>query len=72
MRQVQTARARGGLSLAELESEEVVELADREELSLVNANLAAPINVGLAANVLSDNAVAYAKAQQMAPIGQGI
>ena len=72
MRQVQTARARGRLSLAELEAEEVVELADREELSLVNANLAAPINVGLAANVLSDNAVAYAKAQQLAPIGQGI
>ena len=65
-------RSRGGLSLAELEAEEVAELAEREELSLVNANLAAPINVGLAANVLSDNAVAYAKAQQMAPIGQGI
>ena len=72
MRQVQTARARGRLSLTELESEEVVELADREELSLVNANLAAPINVGLAANVLSDNAAAVAGAVQQAPIGQGI
>ena len=65
-------RSRGGLSLAELEAEEVVELAEREELSLVNANLAVPINVALAANVLSDNSVAYGDAQQHAPIGQGL
>ena len=65
-------RSRGGLSLAELEAEEVVELAEREELSLVNANLAIPINVAAALNVLSDNAVAAAGATQQTPIGQGI
>jgi hypothetical protein len=38
----------------------------------VNANLALPINLALAANVLSDNATAMAGAQQMTPITQSI
>ena len=63
-------RSRGGLSLAELEAEEVVELAEREELSLVNANVAAPINLAAALNVASDNSIAYANAEQTAPITQ--
>ena len=52
--------------------EHVVELPDREALSLVNANIAAPINAALALNVASDNSVAYANAQQTAPVVQGI
>ena len=44
--------------------EQVLELPDRAALSLVNANVAAPINAALALNVLSDNSVAYANAQQ--------
>jgi hypothetical protein len=60
------------LSGLELESQEIAELPDREALSLVNANVAAPINAALALNVLSDNSVAYANAQQTAPIVQGI
>jgi hypothetical protein len=47
-----------------------VELPDRELMSLVNANVAAPINLALAANVLSDNSVAIAQATQTAPILQ--
>ncbi|TML39600.1 MAG: hypothetical protein E6G27_09890 [Actinobacteria bacterium] len=47
-------------------------LPDRAVMSLVNANLALPINAAVAANVLSDNAKAYAAAVQQAPIGQGI
>ena len=39
-------------------------------MSLVNANLAAPINLALAANILSDSSVAYASATQTAPITQ--
>jgi hypothetical protein len=39
-------------------------------MSLVNANLAAPVNAAVAANVLSDNSVAYANAEQTAPITQ--
>jgi hypothetical protein len=41
-------------------------------MSLVNANVAAPINAALALNVLSDGSAALANAQQMAPIGQSI
>jgi hypothetical protein len=67
-----TERTRGGLSPAELEAEQAAELPEREELSLVNANVAAPINAALALNVASDHSVAYASAQQMAPIVQGI
>ncbi|TMF01058.1 MAG: hypothetical protein E6I52_12140 [Chloroflexi bacterium] len=60
------------LEIYELESQEITELPDREALSLVNANIAAPINAALALNVLSDHSVAYANAQQNAPIFQGI
>jgi len=56
----------------ELMNETITELPSREAMSLVNANIAAPINAALALNVLSDNSVAYANAQQYAPIVQGI
>jgi len=59
------------ISRAEMEAQ-AVELPDREAMSLVNANIAAPINLALAANVLSDNSTAIAVAQQYAPINQGI
>ena len=48
------------------------ELPERAAMSLVNANVAAPINAALALNVLSDNSVAVAEATQTAPITQGI
>jgi len=56
---------------AEMEAQSV-ELPEREAMSLVNANLAAPINLAAALNVLSDNSTAVAGAQQIAPITQGI
>jgi hypothetical protein len=40
------------------------ELPERAAMSLVNANLFAPINAAVALNVASDNSVAYANAQQ--------
>jgi hypothetical protein len=46
------------------------ELPERAAMSLVNANLAIPVNVALAANVLSDNAIAAAQAAQTTPIDQ--
>lgn len=58
------------LTAEELEAQEAAELPDREAMSLINANLAAPINAAVAANVLSDNSIAYANAQQTAPITQ--
>jgi hypothetical protein len=45
-------------------------LPERAAMSLVNANLAIPINAAIAANVLSDNATAYADAAQSTPIDQ--
>jgi hypothetical protein len=46
------------------------ELPERAAMSLINANVAAPINAAVALNVLSDNSVAYANAEQTAPITQ--
>jgi len=60
------------LDRAEFEARAVSQLPDREAMSLVNANVAAPINLALAANVLSDNSTAIAVAQQTAPITQKI
>jgi hypothetical protein len=46
------------------------ELPERAAMSLVNANLAIPVNAAIAANVLSDGSVAYADAAQQTPIDQ--
>jgi len=56
----------------DLSTETISELPSREAMSLVNANIAAPINAALALNVASDNSVAYASATQNAPIIQWI
>ena len=58
-----------------LSREELDELAGealpkRAAMSLINANVAAPINLALEANVLSDSSVAYANAEQVADIDQ--
>jgi hypothetical protein len=45
-------------------------LPDKAAMSLVNANIAIPINAAIAANVLSDNAIAAAQAAQTTPIDQ--
>ena len=58
------------LSPEELEAQEAIELPERTALSLVNANLACPINAALALNVASDNSTAVAVATQYAPIQQ--
>jgi hypothetical protein len=60
------------LSVDELESHVGEALPDRAAMSLVNANLALPINLALAANVLSDGSAAVAGATQNTPIMQGI
>jgi hypothetical protein len=39
-------------------------------MSLVNANIAAPVNLAAALNVASDNSVAYANAHQTTSITQ--
>lgn len=59
-----TDEGRTELTPAELEAQAVEELPDREAMSLISANLAAPVNAAVAANILSDNSVAYANAEQ--------
>ena len=54
----------------EIEGQEPTELPDREAMSLINANVAAPVNAAVAANVLSDDSVAWANAEQTADIDQ--
>jgi hypothetical protein len=58
------------LSPEELEQQEGQNLPEREEMSLINANLAAPVNAAVAANILSDDSVAYANAEQDVDIDQ--
>jgi hypothetical protein len=53
--------------LTELAGEE---LPERAAMSLINANIAAPVNAAVALNALSDNSTAYASATQTAPIDQ--
>ena len=65
------------LEYRKLTREELDELAgeplpDRAAMSLINANLAAPVNAAIAANILSDNSTATATATQDVDITQGI
>jgi hypothetical protein len=58
------------LTAEEIANESGEELPDREEMSLLNLNVAAPVNAAVAANVLSDDSTATANATQTAPIDQ--
>jgi 2-polyprenyl-6-methoxyphenol hydroxylase-like FAD-dependent oxidoreductase len=58
------------LSREELDEMAGEALPERAAMSLVNANIAIPVNAAVAANVLSDGAVAYADAAQTTPIDQ--
>jgi hypothetical protein len=58
------------LSRQELEAIAGEELPERAAMSLVNANVAAPVNLAAALNVASDGSVAYANATQDVNIDQ--
>jgi hypothetical protein len=60
------------LTRAELDALAGEALPERAAMSLINANVAAPVNLAAALKVLSDNSVAVAQATQTAPITQGI
>jgi hypothetical protein len=53
-----------------LEQQGGEQLPDREAMSLIDANIAAPVNAAVAANILSDDSVAYANAEQTVDIDQ--
>jgi hypothetical protein len=46
------------------------ELPERAAMSLINANVAAPVNLAAALNVASDDSIAYASATQDVDITQ--
>ena len=59
-----------GLTQEELAAQDGEELPDREQMSLLTANVAAPVNAAAALNVLSDSSTAVANADQSATITQ--
>jgi hypothetical protein len=58
------------LSREELETLAGEELPERAAMSLINANVAAPVNAAVALNALSDNSTAIANAVQNTNIDQ--
>ena len=58
------------LSSDELDEQGGEQLPDREAMSLINANVAAPVNAAVALNALSDDATAVANAEQTVDIDQ--
>ncbi len=58
------------LSREELEALAGEQLPEKAAMSLINANVAAPINAAIALNVASDNSIAYANAEQDIDIDQ--
>ncbi len=58
------------LTREELEQLAGEALPERAAMSLINANVAAPINAAVALNVLSDGSIAYANAEQDVVIDQ--
>jgi hypothetical protein len=58
------------LTRDELERLAGEQLPEKAAMSLINANLAVPVNAAIAANILSDGSVAWADATQDTPIDQ--
>jgi len=68
----QKTTTQDGLTAEELDAEDAAALPDREAMSLVDANVAVPVNAAVAANVLTNESTATADAAQDAPIDQSI
>jgi hypothetical protein len=58
------------LTREELDEMAGEQLPERAAMSLINANVAAPINAAVALNVASDDSIAYANAEQNVDIDQ--
>ena len=61
---------RDALTPDELNEQNGEELPEREAMSLIDANVAAPVNAAAALNVLSDDSTAVANAEQSAELHQ--
>ncbi len=66
----QTMQERTPMTREELDRLAGEELPERAAMSLINANVAAPINLAAALNVASDDSIAYASATQDVDITQ--
>ena len=62
--------SRGDLTPDELDEQNGEALPDREAMSLIDANIAAPVNAAAGLNVVSDDSTAVADAEQSADIQQ--
>ncbi len=60
------------VSVEELEAEAGEMLPERQEMSLIDANIAAPVNAAVALNIASEDSTAIAYAQQDVDIDQSI
>jgi len=58
------------LNPEQVDNQQAVELPDREAMSLIDANAALPVNAAVAANILSDDSIAIANAEQNVDIDQ--
>lgn len=58
------------LSKEDLEKIVGEQLPERAAMSLISSNIAIPVNAALALNVLSDDSIAYANAEQNVNIEQ--
>jgi len=67
---VKKGKHRTKLTGEELRAQQGEQLPEREAMSLVDANVAAPANAAAALNVLSDHSSAAANASQSADIEQ--
>ena len=63
-------KTRDDLTPEELAEQESEQLPERAAMSLIDANVAAPVNAAAALNVLSDDSTAVANAEQSADIQQ--
>ncbi len=70
MSETQTSSEFRTLTREELDNLAGEALPERAAMSLINTNVAAPINAAVALNVASDNSIAYANATQDVDIDQ--
>jgi len=63
-------KTRDDLAPDELDEQDCDELPERQAMSLIDANVAAPVNAAAALNVISDDSTAVANAEQSTEIQQ--
>jgi hypothetical protein len=69
-RTLRELKSRDELTPEELDEQDCEELPERQAVSLIRANAAAPVNAAAALNVLSDDSTAVADPKQSAEIQQ--